>query len=90
MNGQPAVETLEKDWGKDRRREGPVGRWLSARRPLIEKVQVHVSQGYTVQAAISLIELEGGSCSLNRFYKDIVRERNGGEVVPRRRRKVAV
>ena len=90
MNGQPAVEALEKDWGKDWRREGPVGRWFSARRPLIEKVQVHVSQGCTVQAAISLVEMERGSRSLDRFYKDIVRERNCGVVVPRRRRKVAV
>ena len=90
MNWQPAVEALEKDRGKDWRREGPVGRRYSARRPLIEKVQVHVSQGCTVQAAISLVEMERGSRSRDRFYKDIVRKRNGRVVVPRRRRKVAV
>ena len=43
-----------------------------------------------MQAAISLVEVERESLSLDRFYKDFVRERNGGVVVPRRRRKVAI
>ncbi len=90
INGQLAVEALEKDWGKDWRREGTVQRWFSARRPLIEKVYVHVSHGCTVQAAVELVETERGSRSLDKFYKDYVREKNGGVVVPRRGRKVAI
>ncbi|KAH8746282.1 transcriptional activator of glycolytic enzymes-domain-containing protein, partial [Hyaloscypha sp. PMI_1271] len=38
IGGQPAVEALERDWGKDWRREGRVAKWYSARKPLIEKV----------------------------------------------------
>ena len=89
MGGQPAVEALEKDWGKDWRREGKVGRWFSARRPLIEKVYGRISQGCSTEAAVELVERERGSRSLDKFYKDYVRQKNGGVVVPRRGRAAA-
>jgi hypothetical protein len=89
IGGQPAVEALEKDWGKDWRREARVGRWFSARRPLIEKVHGWISQGCTIEAAVELVERERRSRSLDKFYKDYVRQKNGGVVVPRRGRVVA-
>jgi hypothetical protein len=90
MGGQPAVETLEKDWGKDWRREAKLGRWFSSRRPLIEKVYGRISQGCSTEAAVELVERERGSRSLDKFYKDYVRQKNGGVVVPRRGRGKAV
>jgi hypothetical protein len=89
IGGQPAVEALEKDWGKEWRREGKVGRWFSARRPLIEKVYRWISQGCSAEAAVELVERERGSRSLDKFYKDYVLQKNGGVVVPRRGRAVA-
>ena len=86
IGGQPAVEALEKDWGKDWRREAKVGRWYSSRRPLIEKVYGWISQGYSAEAAVELVERERGSRSLDKFYKDYVRQKNSGVVVPRRGR----
>ena len=73
MGGQPAVEALEEEWGKEWRREGRVGRWFSARRPLIEKVNGWISRGCLVEAAVELVERERGCRSLNKFYKDYVR-----------------
>ena len=85
MGGQPAVEALEESWGKDWRREGRVGKWFSARKPLIEKVDSWISRGCTVEAAVELVERERGCRSLDKFYKDYVRQKNGGVVVPRKR-----
>jgi hypothetical protein len=85
--GRPAsCRGLGGELGKDWRREGRVGRWFSARRPLIEKVNVWISRGYSVEAAVELVERERGSRSLDKFYKDYVREKNGGIIVPRRGR----
>ncbi len=74
INKRLGVKALEKDWGNDRRREGTVQRWLSACRPLIEKVYVHVSHGCTIQAAVKLCP----------------REKNDEVIVPRRGRKAAI
>ena len=65
-----------------------IGRWFSARRPMIEKVERHISQGFYVAAAIDLVERERGARSLDKFYKDHVREKNNGIIVSRRGRKV--
>ena len=87
--GQPAVEALEKDWGKDWRREARVERWFSAGRHLIEKVHGWISQGCSAEAAVELVKRERESRSLDKFDKDYVRQKNGGVVVPRRGRAVA-
>jgi hypothetical protein len=86
IGGQQAVEALEEAWGRDWRREGRVTKWYSARRPLVEKVYKWIAQGCSATAAIELVERERGSRSLDRFYKDYVREKNSG-VVARRRAK---
>jgi len=67
-----------------------VGRWFSARRPLIEKVCGWISCGCSAEAAVELVERERGSRSLDKFYKDYVREKNGGVIVPRRGREMAM
>ena len=90
IGGQLAVEALEESWGKDWRREGRVARWFSARKPLIEKVNSWISRGCSVEAAVELVERERGSRSLDKFYKDYVRQKNGGVVVSRRGREVVV
>jgi hypothetical protein len=90
IGGQPAVEALEESWGKGWRREGKVKRWFSARKPLIEKVDGWISRGCLVEAAVELVEQERGGRSLDKFYKDYVRQKNGGVVVPRKGRGVVV
>ena len=79
---------MEESWGKDWRREGRVGRWFSACRPLIEKVDSWISCGYSVEAAVQLVEQERGCRSLDKFYKDYVSQKNGGVVIPRKGREV--
>jgi Centromere DNA-binding protein complex CBF3 subunit, domain 2/Transcriptional activator of glycolytic enzymes len=86
VGGQQAVEALEEAWGKDWRREGRVAKWYSARRPLVEKVSKWIIQGYSTTAAIERVECERSSRSLDRFYKDYVKEKNKGVVIRRRAR----
>jgi hypothetical protein len=86
LGGQPAVEALEQDWGREWRREGKVGRWYSARKPLVDKVHKWISQGSSIAAAVELVERERGARSLDKFYKDYVRQKNDGVIVPRKRR----
>ena len=90
LGGQPAVEALEETWGKDWRREGRVGRWFSAQRPLIEKVCRWILRSCSAEAAVELVEHEQGSCSLNKFYKDYVCEKNGSVIVLERGREMAM
>jgi hypothetical protein len=47
------VEALDKEWGRDWRRE-----WYSARKPLVKKVYRWVAQGCPAIAAVELVERE--------------------------------
>lgn len=55
-------------------------------RPLVEKVYSHISPGCTVESAIEHAETDQRSRSHDLFYKDYIREKNDGVILPRRRK----
>ena len=56
-------------------------------RPLFDKVYSHISPGCIVEAAVEHTETDRRSRSHDLFYKDYIREKNDGVIVPRRSRK---